>query len=52
MKIEDIFELSEKIFERKREWGIDLTAGEQLLIEACSALKKLQAENKELRDAF
>lgn len=52
MKIEEIIEFGESIINRKRELVEDLTESEYVLIAACKALRELQAENKELRDAF
>ncbi len=52
MEINEIIEMGEALYERKRELEEDASLSEQGLFEACNALKKLQAKNKQLKEAI
>ena len=49
MDVEAIIRMGTKLYEAKRSLEQDVSGSEQLLFEACSALKQLQAEAKKLK---
>jgi uncharacterized protein Yka (UPF0111/DUF47 family) len=52
MDVKAIIRMGSKLYEAKRSLEQDVSGSEQLLFEACNALKQLQAENEKLKKAI